>query len=193
MSQISEHLCQGNEKQDLNAVLLRYEQRPRKIELLKRYVEDLEQEQEADELLLARATEPVFQTASTFRYQQKAVGEKPLGLGYEYQGKFVRCVSQIDAYVGALRAILELLSAEGRQKVFEAMNRITSKHPELAESPDALFPNQRGSIKVGQWKQVLPGLVCYAVLDGDAKKKRLKKACRAAGLKYDIDVKLVGF
>lgn len=178
---------------DLNVVLLRYEQRPRKIELLKRLTEDLEQEQQADELLLARATEPSLETISIFRHQQKTVGGKSLGLGYEYRGKSVWCVNQIDAYVDALRAILEPLSAVGRQKVVESMNRITPKHPELAESPQALFPNQCGSIKAGQWKQVMDGLVCYAVLDCNAKKKRLKRACRAAGLKYGVDVKLIGF
>jgi hypothetical protein len=155
---------------------------------------ELEQEQQADELLLARATEPSLGAASIFRRQQNAAeGKSPLGLGYVYRGKFVRCVSQIDAYIGALRGIIEPLSAEERQKVIEMMNRITSKHPEFAESPQALFPNQRGSIKAGQWKHVMDGLVCYAVLDRSAKKKRLKRACRAAGLKYGVDVKLIGF
>jgi len=186
-----------NQTQYLSTVLSRYEQCTRLIELHERVLDILKAEKQSSEQELERATEPksVVLTASVspFRKEQESAEGKPLGLGYEYRGKFVWCGSQIDAYVGALRTILEPISAGVRQRVVEMMNRITPKHPELAESPQALFPNQRGSIKAGQWKQVMDGLVCYAVLDSNAKKKRLKRACRAAGLKYGVDVKLIGF
>ncbi len=110
--------------------------------------------------------------------------------GFWYGGTFRRCSTQIDVYLGLLRAIAKS-SDDAMPRAAAALHRGGRSRRYIANNPFALFRSRTPTWAAQHSAHIVEGWYADTNLSLDQKKQLIRDVLRAAGLRDGIDVVIV--
>ncbi len=110
--------------------------------------------------------------------------------GFLYRGIFHRCSTQIDIYIGLLRAIASG-SQNAMARTAAALKCGTQTRSFLATCPTQLFKSQTPDWAAGHSRRVIEGWYADTNLSLQLKKKLIRRILRANDLREGSDVVIV--